>query len=177
VRVFVSVGTDHHPFDRLVGWAAEWARAHPDDRVVCQHGTTAPPPPVANLRAVELLDAAGMAAELHAADVVVVSCGPGAAMDTRAAGRVPVVVPRRADLGEHVDDHQQAFARHLEARGLALRVVDEDGFRAALEEVAADPSRLRMEPEVRVPSGIEGVGRLVDDLVYGRRPTRARRRS
>lgn len=175
MRIFVSVGTDHHPFDRLVRWAAAWAGDHPDDQVVVQHGTGAAPRSTGNLRARELLDAATMAAELAAADVVVISCGPGGVMDARAAGRLPVVVPRRADLGEHVDDHQQAFAAHLEARGLARPVLDGAGFRAVLEEVGARPDALRIPPERRTPPGIAAVGRLVDDLVRGRPVGRLRR--
>jgi len=40
--VLVTVGTDHHPFDRLVGWIDRWA---PPGRVrlVVQYGTAVPP--------------------------------------------------------------------------------------------------------------------------------------
>jgi UDP-N-acetylglucosamine transferase subunit ALG13 len=43
--VLVTVGTDHHPFDRLVGWVDDWyaARAGRGLRVVVQHGSSAPP--------------------------------------------------------------------------------------------------------------------------------------
>ena len=39
--VLVLVGTDHHPFDRLVGWSDAWAREHPDVAVVVQYGHVA----------------------------------------------------------------------------------------------------------------------------------------
>lgn len=169
MRVFVSVGTDHHPFDRLVGWAERWAADHPGDRVVVQHGHASVPadPPSPLWQATRLLDAASMADELGRADVVVVSAGPGGVMDARAAGRLPVAVARRHQLGEHVDDHQLAFVRHLDQRGLARCVEDEAGFRAVLEEAAAHPASLRIEPEERVPPGIAEVGRLIDRLVRG----------
>ena len=41
--VLVVVGTDHHPFDRAVGWADEWAASHPDRRVLVQYGTSRRP--------------------------------------------------------------------------------------------------------------------------------------
>ena len=41
--VLVVVGTDHHPFDRVVGWADEWAASHPGVRVLVQYGTSRPP--------------------------------------------------------------------------------------------------------------------------------------
>lgn len=176
MRVFVSVGTDTHPFDRLVRWALDRAAEHPEDELLLQHGTT-PLPAVRrgpHVETVELLDGARMAAELAAADVVVISAGPGGVMDARAAGHLPVAVARRGDLGEHVDDHQLSFVRHLQARGLARCIEDEAGFRAVLDEVAADPTVLRIEPEVRSAPGVEAVGRLVDELVWGgaRRPGR-----
>jgi UDP-N-acetylglucosamine transferase subunit ALG13 len=42
-RVLVTVGTDHHRFDRLIGWVDRWAAAHPDAQVLVQHGTATAP--------------------------------------------------------------------------------------------------------------------------------------
>jgi UDP-N-acetylglucosamine transferase subunit ALG13 len=164
MRVFVSVGTDHHPFDRLVEWAERWALDHPDDRVVVQHGTTRPP---TNGEFAQLYRRDDMRAQLEAADAVVISCGPGGVMDVRAAGRLPIIVARRNDLGEHVDDHQQSFARHLSDTGLARCVEDEQGFRRALDDARAHPDRFRVEPERSTPAGIARIGELIDELVRG----------
>ena len=41
--IAVLLGTDVHPYARLVSWADDWAREHPDDRVVVQHGYSEPP--------------------------------------------------------------------------------------------------------------------------------------
>ena len=41
--VFVTVGTDHHPFDRLVQWVDVWAAAHPEIEVVIQYGEACSP--------------------------------------------------------------------------------------------------------------------------------------
>ena len=37
----MTVGTDHHPFDRLIGWTNDWLRAHPEQvpRFFVQSGT------------------------------------------------------------------------------------------------------------------------------------------
>ena len=29
-HILVIVGTDHHPFDRLIGWTNEWLKQHPE---------------------------------------------------------------------------------------------------------------------------------------------------
>jgi len=40
--VLITVGTDHHPFERLVGWIDRWTPPAPV-RVVVQYGTAVPP--------------------------------------------------------------------------------------------------------------------------------------
>jgi len=164
MQVMVSVGTDHHPFDRLVDWASRWAAEHPDDEVVIQFGDSTPP---SAGQAHRLFDRTTMGAQIRAADLVVISCGPGGVMDVRATGRLPVVMARRGDLGEHVDDHQAAFAEHLDSVGLARRIESEADFRQVLLEAAEHPRRFRVEIDNTEPSGIATTGRLIDELVRG----------
>jgi UDP-N-acetylglucosamine transferase subunit ALG13 len=76
-------------------------------------------------------------------------------------------VARRADLGEHVDDHQQSFARHLGTTGLAVSVETEQEFADVLEQVRTTPADWRVTPSTDAPSGIARIGSLVDDLVWG----------
>src|SRR5690606_7741132 len=113
-RVLVSVGTDHHPFERLISWIERWSNDQPDAAVFVQRGTSRTPHGVASE---PLLPHAELCARMAAADCVIVQGGPGGIIDSLRAGRRPVVVPRRADLGEHVDNHQVAFARYLAERG------------------------------------------------------------
>ena len=41
LKVLVSVGTDHHVFDRLMGWVEEWVAQAPEGTsVVVQHGSS-----------------------------------------------------------------------------------------------------------------------------------------
>ena len=164
MNIFVSVGTDHHPFDRLVRWASDWAERHPDDDVFVQYGASSPPTSGCGH---DLLDRTSMLARIASADVVVISCGPGGVMDAHAAGRLPIVVARREPLGEHVDDHQLAFAHHLGTHGLARTIEDEPGFNAVVDEARRHPDRFRVEPVDAEPSGIEAFGRLADRLVWG----------
>ena len=160
--VVVSVGTDHHPFDRLVRWADLWALEHPGDRVVVQFGTARAPRWAEGHQVVEHARLLGW---FSSADVAVVSCGPGAVMECRRAGRIPVVVPRCRTLGEAVDDHQSSFARHLSRQGLAVTAVDEPRLRSWL---AAPPPLLdpRARPAATVPAGALRVGQLVDQMVW-----------
>ena len=82
-----------------------------------------------------------------------------------AGGMGVVVAVRHRDLGEAVDDHQQAFARHLGQQGLAVTAVDEARLRSWL---AAPPPLLdpRARPVQTLPPGAVRVGQLVDQMVW-----------
>jgi UDP-N-acetylglucosamine transferase subunit ALG13 len=58
---------------------------------------------------------------MREADVVVTHAGTGSALAALEAGQAPVLVPRSAARGEHVDDHQYQTARELAGRSLAVQ--------------------------------------------------------
>jgi UDP-N-acetylglucosamine--N-acetylmuramyl-(pentapeptide) pyrophosphoryl-undecaprenol N-acetylglucosamine transferase len=70
------------------------------------------------------------------ADVVVTHAGVGTMLDLFERGIYPVLVPRRAERGEHVDDHQLQITRLLASAGLAkvceVDDLDEQQLREAL---------------------------------------------
>jgi UDP-N-acetylglucosamine transferase subunit ALG13 len=102
--VAVLVGTDHHPFDRLLGWVSDIADRGPA-RWFVQHGSTSLP---TGLPGAPMLAPAALHDLLVRADAVVCHGGPGLIMEARALGHRPVVVARDPGLGEHVDDHSSA---------------------------------------------------------------------
>lgn len=55
-----------------------------------------------------------------AADVVISHAGVGSALTALRCGKRPILIPREAARGEHVDDHQVQVANELRARELAL---------------------------------------------------------
>lgn len=163
--VFVTVGTDHHPFDRLIDWVDRWAPRAPAVRFVVQYGTAHPP---AHAEGTPFVGPDEFASTLDTAAAVVCSGGPGAIMESRAAGLRPIVVPRRAGLGEHVDDHQRRFADFMSRRGLVTLADDEAGLDAALDALVADPEAYRIDQPDAVPPGVARIGALIDDLVLRR---------
>jgi len=169
--LLVTVGTDHHPFDRLVRWADAWLAAHPGTlRCLMQTGTSAAPTGVADWQAYLEFDA--LQAAMASAAAVVCHGGPGTILGARHMGAVPIVVPRQQRLGEHVDDHQVAFSRRLAAEdgGIHLAETKADLHRL-VDRVAADPAAFRSGPEDRATgTAVREFGRLVDGLV-GRRPS------
>jgi UDP-N-acetylglucosamine transferase subunit ALG13 len=168
--LLVTVGTDHHPFDRLVRWAGAWLEGHPLRlRCLMQTGTSAPPTGGVEWQAYLEYDA--LQAAMAEAAAVVCHGGPGTILGARHMGAVPIVVPRQHRLGEHVDDHQVAFSRRLAADGDEIHLAEtEADLHRLLARVAAEPAAFRAGPGDRATAtAVREFGRLVDGLV-GDRP-------
>jgi len=160
--VIVSVGTDHHRFDRLVDWMDGWAARHPDVRVVIQRGGA---PDTAHAESAPLIPYDELRDLFARATAVVSHGGPSTVMDARAAGRVPVVVPRDPAHGEHVDGHQIRFSRHLSRHGLAEVATTREELETAVEAVLADPDRFAVPATLAELPGVVAFGQVVDDLL------------
>jgi UDP-N-acetylglucosamine transferase subunit ALG13 len=172
--LLVTVGTDHHPFDRLVRWADAWLAGHPGAlRCLMQTGTSAPPTGPATWQAYLEFDA--LQAAMAEAAAVVCHGGPGTILGARHMGAVPIVVPRQHRLGEHVDDHQVAFSRRLAAEGDEVHLAEtEADLQRLLDRVVTEPAAFRAGPEDRATTtAVREFGRLVDGLVGDRPGPRA----
>jgi UDP-N-acetylglucosamine transferase subunit ALG13/GT2 family glycosyltransferase len=160
--VLVSLGTDHHRFDRLIAWADAWAREHPSVAVLLQHGRSAAPQ-VCQGR--DYLERDAVEDALRRAVVVVCHGGPATITEARRHGHLPIVVPRDPRLGEHVDDHQMRFTARLEESGLIRRATGEEQFHTTLDKAIAQPVDFRIDG---VPGGASEAalraGRLIDLL-------------
>ena len=164
--VLVAVGTDYHPFDRLVGWVDTWLRDAGPGRadVLVQYGSSTPPQ-VATGRTLldhdELQDAMGRAA------VVVCHGGPATITEARRHGRLPICVPRDPGRGEHVDEHQQLFARRMGSGEVVRLAETEQDLRAAIDEALDHPDRFAVGPDAdgRSAPGLDRFADLVAELL------------
>jgi UDP-N-acetylglucosamine transferase subunit ALG13 len=136
--IFVTLGTHHDPFPRLV----DALGALPGDQLVVQHGHSAAPPHAA--RTMRFLPFAQMLDEIRAADVVVTHAGVGSILLSLRNGRTPLVVPRRHVHGEHVDDHQVELTSALAEAGKVVPVWDVADLPALVAD--APPPREREPP-------------------------------
>ncbi|MEN0063514.1 MAG: glycosyltransferase [Myxococcota bacterium] len=103
--IFVACGTHHQPFDRLVV-AANAAGQH--ETVVLQRGASRQPAPACEVH--DEVSPERFAMWLREARIVVLHGGSSSFLEARKVGRTPIIVPRRPEFGEHVDDHQVRFA-------------------------------------------------------------------
>jgi UDP-N-acetylglucosamine--N-acetylmuramyl-(pentapeptide) pyrophosphoryl-undecaprenol N-acetylglucosamine transferase len=143
IRVVVALGTmEIYGFRRLVDRLVEILPA--DCEVTWQVGCT----DVSGLdiEAREIIPAKELHSAMAVADLVVAHAGTGTALSCLKVGQKPLLVPRSAHHGEHVDDHQQQTARYLEARGLATIETVESLDRDALVAAAAGRVRTVADP-------------------------------
>jgi UDP-N-acetylglucosamine transferase subunit ALG13 len=115
--IFVTVGTHHQRFERLLN-----ALDSLDDELVVQYGPGQQPPAASHAEPFMPFDA--MLDRFREADTVITHAGVGSIICASREGHVPLVVPRRHELGEHVDDHQVELTRALAQRGSVIAVWD-----------------------------------------------------
>jgi UDP-N-acetylglucosamine transferase subunit ALG13 len=138
--LLVTLGTDRHPFPRLLRWVGGWVADHQQWHVEVQHGAS-PAPRFGH--AFADCGHAEIGALLRRAAVVVSHADPATITQAREFGHVPVVVARDPMLAEHVDDSQILFSRRLGAAGLIWLAESEAGLGRAINAalvVAASPA-------------------------------------
>jgi UDP-N-acetylglucosamine transferase subunit ALG13 len=150
--IVVTLGTNEQPFDRLVRAAAALSEL---EDVLVQYGASREPHGRGEW--VEFLSFDELAERMRDARAVVCHAGVGSIMLARRCGHRPVVVPRRVQLGEAVDDHQLHMARRLDAAGIVTLVEDERDLAAAVGAGGAAPA-------AGATPGLAGAAALAADL-------------
>jgi UDP-N-acetylglucosamine transferase subunit ALG13 len=115
VSTFITLGNSAYPFARLLDPLAELVRANRlPTPVYVQNGTTPFAAPGCTVTA--FLDREQFEERLSTCTLLIAHCGLTPIQGAR-RGLVPVVMPRLARFGEHVDDHQEVLARALASEG------------------------------------------------------------
>lgn len=126
--IFVALGTHEQPFDRSLDIVEPLAAEH---ELVIQHGHTPPRP---GLRA-EWIDFGAydeIVELMRRSDAVICHAGVGTIMTALSIGKHPVVLPRLAAHGEHVDDHQLQITRAFDELGLVVSAGEAGSLDAAI---------------------------------------------
>jgi len=179
--VLAVVGTDVHAFDRLTDWLRRWYTDRFGDpsaaggaggatpELVLQYGhSRAPDLP----GAVPFLGHEALQRAMAEATLVISHGGPATITEARRNGHLPIVVPRDPAHREHVDNHQQLFARRLGAAGMVWLCETEAELVEALDKGLADPSAFALSADARAQESraeaVAKVGRIVENLVAQR---------
>lgn len=144
--IFVTVGTHEQPFDRLVGYVdrlKEEGKIKQD--VFIQTGYTRIAPRFCVYE--PLIGFEEMNRKIGDAEIVITHGGPGSIMSALYCGKIPIVVPRRKEFGEHVDNHQVLFTRKLEEVRKVIAVFDIEDLEDRLRDYKAAAARLSTQAE------------------------------
>jgi UDP-N-acetylglucosamine transferase subunit ALG13 len=89
----------------------------------------------ASFHCVDFLKMEEFQRQVEAAKFVIIHGGAGSIITALQAGKVPVVMPRKPELGEHVDNHQIEFADELEKMGRIIVAEDTASLADAIRRV------------------------------------------
>ncbi|MCI8839909.1 MAG: beta(1,3)galactosyltransferase EpsH [Oscillospiraceae bacterium] len=132
--IFVTVGSQKFPFDRLIRQVDRMA----EDRtitgeVVVQTGHSGYVPRFCRGRA--FYDREEFGALLERCDILITHGGAGTMVEAAKRGKRIVAVPRLARYAEHVDDHQLELTGRFHALKLVYACPETEGLAEALRWV------------------------------------------
>ena len=133
--IVVTVGTHEQPFDRLMNAVVALGDSEP---MLVQYGTCT----ITNGPGewVDFLSFDELAERAADARAFICHAGVGSIVLARRCGHRPIIMARRPDLGEHVDEHQLELSRRLHQAGLVTVVEDELELAAAVRNPDAIPA-------------------------------------
>ena len=113
--IFVTVGTHEQPFNRLVKKVDDLvAHGNIKEKVIIQTGFSTYNEN--HCEAHKMMSFDEMQQALKDARIVITHGGPSSFIEALQFGKVPIVVPRRQEYNEHVNDHQVDFTKLIEKR-------------------------------------------------------------
>ncbi|MBA2877149.1 UDP-N-acetylglucosamine transferase subunit ALG13 [Anoxybacillus kamchatkensis] len=113
--IFVTVGTQRFPFDRLFKKLDELVEQNViRDSIVAQVGYTQYTPK--HFRSFPFISAEEMEKYIQESDLIITHSGTSSIIKCLKYGKKVVVVPRLAKYKEHVDDHQLEIAQLFAAK-------------------------------------------------------------
>lgn len=158
--ILTLVGTHHQPFDRLLRAVDEMPV---DEPRICQTGHSCYKP---NGECRDFFSYDETMRLLQSARVVICHAGTGTVMSALSAGKCPVVAPRLARYGEHVDNHQLELVNGLAALGLIVPYMPGDDLAQKVEEAALRNGQRAISP---APELVARLHHLVAASAAGRK--------
>jgi UDP-N-acetylglucosamine transferase subunit ALG13 len=117
--IFVTVGTEQYPFNRLMDWI-ETLLIHGfiQEEVIVQYGSCTSLPQ--GVLVYQSLKSDRFAELIDRARLVISHCGEGSILLLEEMGKPYILVPRSHRFKEHVDDHQVELATALSLAGATV---------------------------------------------------------
>ena len=157
VTTFVSVGNATQPFDRLIEAVLEIVPRLPQP-VVIQHGNT---PLRKNGRYISkpFFEMEEFSSLVKQAEILILHAGAGSVIHAIQAGKIPVVMPRRAKYDELIDDHQFEFAHALDEVGKVSVAEEPSDIIEAVEKA------LKLQNKNRILNTEPTIVNMIDEML------------
>ena len=120
--IFVIVGTHEQPFNRLVEYMDKWSEKK-DEEVIIQTGFSSYEPKYSICK--KIYGFSIMKELVENARIVITHGGPSSFIMPLQIGKIPIVVPRKKEFNEHVNNHQLVFAKAVEKKYKNIIVVED----------------------------------------------------
>jgi UDP-N-acetylglucosamine transferase subunit ALG13 len=151
--IFVTVGTQL-AFDRLITAVDEWAGTSGEPEIFAQIGPTRLRP--RNIEHAKFISPEECCERMLAAKAIVAHVGMGTILTALEMGKPLLVMPRRAALGEHRNDHQLSTAHRFAQLGRLNVAFDE----AELPLMLTELDRVAAQPRISASAPDDFVSRL-----------------
>jgi len=133
--IFVMLGTNPYPFDRLLNAVDQWA-ATSGEKVVAQTGNTRSQ--ASNIECHDFVSHDQIEKWIRDAELVITQGGFGSIRDCLRAGKPTIAVPRLPERGE-CQDEQSEIVGVLSDEGRVVALMDVDELPQAIERVRRLP--------------------------------------
>ena len=162
--IFVTVGTHEQPFDRLVEHIDHLVETGTiSEEVVIQSGFSNYEPK--HCRWSKLMPHKEVRELVENARIVITHGGPASFMMPLQMGKIPIVVPRKADYGEHVNNHQVSFCQAVEQRqGNIVLVEDVEQLEKVISDYDQIISGILVNNKSNNASFNEELKKMVDEM-------------
>ena len=161
--IFVTVGTHEQAFDRLIIYMDNWAKTH-NEKVIMQIGTTTYKPKHCMYK--NYYSYQEITHLTNKARIVICHGGPSSFIIPITQGKIPIVIPRRKEYSEHINNHQVKFCNRISYKLNSLIVVNNI---SDLESTISNYSLLMQEKKKAFNSNNEKFckefERIINDLL------------
>lgn len=159
--IFVTVGTHEQPFNRLIGYVDRLkGKGVIAEDVVMQVGFSTYEPKYSAWS--KMFSYEEIIKKVEEAHIVITHGGPASFIMPLQHGKIPVVVPRQHQFGEHVNDHQVEFVKAVAGRmGTILPVYEIN----ELESVIIQYDKLAASIASGMKSNNKAFNQMLEELI------------
>jgi UDP-N-acetylglucosamine transferase subunit ALG13 len=128
--IFCSVGTQA-PFERILGYLSEWSQKNPHVPIIAQVGSDEKKR--GSITAFKTIAEPFFSKHFNESKVVVSHAGMGNIIRSLELGKPIVIVPRDAERGEHINNHQYDTVENFSDFPSVFIAHDQEDFFLAIE--------------------------------------------